>query len=681
MKKILLASAAVCVIVSSAFSQNSRPWATYFGGNDQDVPFNIATDAAGNVYLVGQTESTTGIATPGAHQGTLGGGTDAFIVKYNSAGTRLWATYYGGSGSDYGNGVKADAFGNVYLTGYTSSTDSIASPGSYQSVFGGTTDAFIVKFNSAGVRQWATYYGGTDFDWGSNVACDASGNVFMAGFTQGTTGFSTPGAYQINNGGNTDAFIVKFDPTGARVWGTYFGGPALEAANDIATDPSGNIVISGTTYSNSGVAVGGHQTTYGGGLSDAFAVKFSNAGVFQWSSYYGGLDDEEGFGIAAGPGNVVYLVGMTGSSNNIASGGYQNTIGGNDDAFLVKFNSAGVRQWGTYYGGTGEEEGYGAGVDMYGNVFLSGDVYSPNVLNNIATANGFQTNIIGTENSMLAAFTSNGTRVAATYFGRIHEENCRVAVTSFGTAYINGWTMSQTGITYNGFQNGYGGNPYDCYVVKFNTSVPDTGIVVPNDTVAPTPTSTGPIVISGVSIYDGGGISLANAVLKNFSPGEPLPSSGSIIITLNCEFTGTYTASGPPISVTCPAVVKMKITFASSSGPTRVFDTEMLQLDLSGGNLPPGVEIRESPTLQSLGQLLQTDIGGGEFRMASFFDVFTELSTDNGADWTPGNADPSRLMLRQNSGATIPTLSEWGLISLGVILLAFGIFFSKTRIA
>ena len=114
-------------------------------------------DAFGNVYMAGQTGSATFISA-GGHQNTVGGNSDAFLVKFNSSGIRQWATYYGGIGEDVGQSCVVDASENIYLAGYTTSVNSIAE-GGHQNTFGGFFDAFLVKFNSAGIRQWATYYG------------------------------------------------------------------------------------------------------------------------------------------------------------------------------------------------------------------------------------------------------------------------------------------------------------------------------------------------------------------------------------------------------------------------------------------------------------------------------------------------------------------------------------------
>ena len=284
---------------------------------------------------------------------------------------RLWGTYYGGSRYEYESSCATDASGNVYLAGRTSSTTGIATTGAHQTTFGGSWsyDAFLVKFNSSGVRQWGTYYGGTASDLGHSCATDASGNVYLAGNTSSTTGIATTGAHQTRSGGDYDAFLVKFNSSGVRQWGTYYGGPRGDDGYSCATDASGNVYLAGRTFSTSRIpTTGAHQTTSGGGSDDAFLVKFNSSGVRQWGTYYGGTGREIGHSCATDASGNVYLAGRTSSTTGIATtGAHQTTSGGSYDAFLVKFNSSGVRQWGTYYGGTAYDLGHSCATDASGN--------------------------------------------------------------------------------------------------------------------------------------------------------------------------------------------------------------------------------------------------------------------------------------------------------------------------
>ena len=405
-------------------SSGVRQWGTYYGRQYNDDGWSCATDASGNIYLSGYTNSTSGIATTGAHQTTYGGGNeDAFLVKFNSSGVRQWGTYYGGTGGDFGYSCATDASGNIYLSGYTTSTSGIATTGAHQTTYGiGNRDAFLVKFNSSGVRQWGTYYGGYGDDLGWSCATDTSGNVYLTGefSNYSVSQIATTGAHQTTyGGGNYDAFLVKFNSSGVRQWGTYYGGTGEDRGYSCATDVNGNIYLSGFTESTSGIATtGAHQTRYGGGTSDAFLVKFNSSGVRQWGTYYGGTGGDLGYSCATDASGNIYLSGYTSSTSGIATtGAHQTTNGGGyTDAFLVKFNSSGVRQWGTYYGGTGGDLGYSCATDASGNIYLSGYTTSTS---GIATTGAHQTTYGGgsfprSYDGFLVKFTTGTSNVGVT---------------------------------------------------------------------------------------------------------------------------------------------------------------------------------------------------------------------------------------------------------------------------
>ena len=386
-------------------SSGTRQWGTYYGGTGNDFGWSCATDTSGNIYLSGQTPSTSGIATTGAYQTTFGGATeDAFLVKFNSSGVRQWGTYYGGTGQDYGLSCATDTSGNIYLAGITRSTSGIATTGAHQTNHGGYRDAFLVKFNSSGVRQWGTYYGGTREEYGNSCATDASGNIYLSGYTSSTSGMATTGAHLATfGGGDWDAFLVKFNSSGVRQWGPYYGGTAGEAAYHCATDASGNVYLTGEAKSTTGVATTGAHQTSKGSFEDAFLVKFNSSGVRQWGTYYGGSGNDYGHSCATDASGNVYLAGDARNSNTgiATTGAHKTTLGGVRDAFLVKFNSSGVRQWGTYYGGTGDDKGRSCATDTSGNIYLAGQTRSNS---GIATTGAHQTTSGGSDDAFLVKF-------------------------------------------------------------------------------------------------------------------------------------------------------------------------------------------------------------------------------------------------------------------------------------
>jgi hypothetical protein len=475
MKAKLLFFFLLTLSLMQMMAQNSRVWATYYGGTIYDVGNCAVTDASGNIYLAGYTSSTSGIAS-GGFQNTYGGGTyDAFLVKLDASGNRLWATYFGNNNNDHAYSIAIDHSGNVYLAGGTSSTTGIASGGFQSTYGGGSYDAFLVKFDASGNRLWATYYGGTGWEEAYGVSTDTAGNVFITGFTNSTAGIASGGFQNSYGGGTYDSFLVKFDAAGNRIWGTYYGGAGDEGydGNSVCTDRSGNIYLTGWTSSTAGIASGGFQNTSGGG-KDAYLVKFNAAGNRVWATYYGGTGDEGGitnilFGknVATDSSGNVFLSGTTASTSGIALNGFQDTYGGGTyDCYLSKFDSAGNRLWATYYGGSGDERGWGVATDASGNAYLTGRTNSTAGI----ASGGFQNTNSGNYDAFLAAFSSAGNRLCATYYGGTNGEWVYTpAIDASGNIYLPGFTYSTSGIASGGFQNTFAGGTYDAYLAKFSS--------------------------------------------------------------------------------------------------------------------------------------------------------------------------------------------------------------------
>lgn len=464
-----------------------RAWGTYYGGNAFEGANSCAADAAGNVYITGNTYLNTSaiIATSGSHQSTLAGMDDAYVVKFNSSGVRQWATYYGGSGSDNGVSLAVEvSTGNVYMCGVTSSTNGIATASSHQTLTGGgaLTDAFLVKFNSSGVRQWATYYGGNSNDISHSCALDASGNIYMSGTTELTVTASasiiaTSGSHQSSFGGGiNDAFLVKFNSSGVRQWATFYGGSDIDQGN-ACTTYSNDVYLSGITSStNSAISTSScHQTAYGGGIMDAYLVKFNSGGTRQWATYYGGAGDDMGYSCATDALGNVFMAGptTTSASGVIATAASHQSVGVtafDNDGFLVKFSSSGVRQWGTYYGGDDFDDGYDCTTDAQNNVYLVGST-SSTLSSAISTSGSHQTSFgpnFGT-NAYMVQFNNNGVRQWGTYYGDGGETGYGCAIDGTGNAFMVGVTSSTSSaiITSSGaHQTSYGGLQ-DGFLVKF----------------------------------------------------------------------------------------------------------------------------------------------------------------------------------------------------------------------
>jgi hypothetical protein len=425
----------------------TRSWGTFYGGPGQfgiSVGNSCITDAFGNVYLVGSTDATSGIATSGGYQTSLSGSSlNSFIVKFNSSGVRQWGTYYG-AGSN-GNSCAVNANGDVYLAGQTTATANISTTGAHQTSMGGVADGFLVKFNSSGVRQWATYIGGPALDGIQSCVTDAAGNIIIGGYARSSSGISTSGSHQPNYGTGTtyDGFLSKFTNAGVLMWSTYYGGALDDQVNSCFTDGGNNIYICGVTESSVNISTSGcHQPALGGN-KDAFLAKFDNAGIRQWATYYGGGALDNGYSCYTYTNGNIVMVGEAASTTSISTpGSYQDTYGGGTkDAFLVMFNNTGVRQWATYIGGTGTDGAEGCFVDFSGNILITGETSSGS---GIATAGNHQNTFGGgTGDAFLAKFGNTGSKLWGTYYGGTGTDSgSECAVDMNGKIYLAGSTGS-----------------------------------------------------------------------------------------------------------------------------------------------------------------------------------------------------------------------------------------------
>ncbi len=412
----------------------TRLWGTLYGGMEYEDALDVALDSDNNLYVAGISNSENQnnyIATVGAHQVTYAGASyagagDGLLVKFNSAGERIWATYFGGTNDEVAYGVDVDESGNVYIAGYTKSDTGISTTGAFQATFGGNTDAFAAKFNSSGALQWATYYGGPGNDKAYGISVTNSGDVFISGRTSSQSGIASTGAHQTTFGGGigSDAFLVKFNSSGDRQWGSYYGGRQSDYSYDCVATGDGDVYVTGLTFSTDFIAsAGAHQAAYSGGGSDAFLVKFNSAGNRQWGTYYGGGGNagEQGYGITTDTEGNVYFCGKTSSAGIdviATSGTHQPFYNDGDlpipsDGYIVKFDSSGSRIWGTYYGGDKNDMVDDLFADAAGNVYGFGSTQSRNA---IASENAFKSsNPFG--GYFVFKLNSTGQRDWGTYYG------------------------------------------------------------------------------------------------------------------------------------------------------------------------------------------------------------------------------------------------------------------------
>lgn len=268
---------------------------------------------------------------------------DALLLKFAGDGTPKWITYLAGSGDDGGYAVATDNNGYAYVTGSTTSNNfAPATAGVYQGVRDAFVIAISDNDNKCEM-QWGRYLGGNSGDVGNGITVDPGGNVWITGYTSSTSFPIAGPALQTSRGDSNpldgDAFITKLSPDGSTiVYSTYFGGDALDVGTEIISDIDGNISLTGLTKSNTGFITTQYaMQKNNAGLSDIFIITLNNMGDTLCSTYYGGEDTDEGKGIAIAGNGYIYNTGITKSINFPSDGvPYQAFhAGGVTDAYLI----------------------------------------------------------------------------------------------------------------------------------------------------------------------------------------------------------------------------------------------------------------------------------------------------------------------------------------------------------
>ena len=319
----------------------NRIWSTYFGGNMDERSNSITVDGDGHVTIIGWTNSSSSIASSGAFQTGFQGQEDIYLAQFDNNGQQRWATYYGDIGFDIGLQVAADASNNLVISGWTSSVSNFTTAGAFQQAYsGGTSDAYLAKFSQDGARMWCTFYGGSIDEYGDALIIGANDDIYIAGPCNSPNGLTTPGTHQQVIGGGFDAFIARFNTSGSRLWGSYYGGIDDDDAYGLAIDEDQYLYLTGYTKSPGNIAtVNAHQTTAGGDW-DGYLARINNTGNLVWGTYLGGTAIDQSLGVEVDSSGYVYITGLVASPNQIATPGssQENYGGGAADGFVAKFS-------------------------------------------------------------------------------------------------------------------------------------------------------------------------------------------------------------------------------------------------------------------------------------------------------------------------------------------------------
>ncbi|MBY9011792.1 MAG: SBBP repeat-containing protein [Candidatus Lokiarchaeota archaeon] len=344
--------------VSTITEMATVDWYVTFGYDDVDQGYSCAVDSNGNAYVAGNSKIN-------------GGNTNATLIKYNQNGIYQWNLTWGGQFTDGANSVCVDSLDNIYLAGKTYSLGA--------DTFNG--DAFIAKYDNSGILIWNRTWGGSEYDYASDVYIDLYERVHVICTT------SSYGA------GSSDVAYLRYNGTGFLESTLIWGGSSTETSAAIEEDSEHNFIISGSTSS------------FGNGNADAFILFLDTAGTLLWNTTWGTNKLDRAYNLALDSNDNIYLAGWTYYPSI-----FQATVGIYDISYcLVKIDTNGNALWSRLWGSS-EYQDYGVGVaiDSNDNIYFVGE-----------GLNGGW----GIDNVYMAKFNTDGVLVSETTWGGGHYEN------------------------------------------------------------------------------------------------------------------------------------------------------------------------------------------------------------------------------------------------------------------
>ncbi|MGZ3920829.1 MAG: SBBP repeat-containing protein [Bacteroidia bacterium] len=446
MKKQLHTAILIAIFASLGLNKTANAqapgwqWAKASVGSSVEYAQSVAADGSGNVVITGRFQSPTlNFGTFAlTHSGT-GGTDDMYVVKYDAAGNVLWAHSATGPGNDIGNGISADAAGNVYVIGNYNGTSitfgtivlTNANPNS-------TNDVFIVKYSSSGAVVWAKSIGGTASDAGNSIYTDAGGNSLITGgfestsMALGTTTLTNPGF-----------FIAKCDVSGNVLWanGITATGTGTSTGLGVSADVNGNALVTGA-FNNYTITFGSGVLTNSvatGATSDIFVAKYDGAGNSLWAQAGNGTGVDKGQGISSDASGNVYITGSIGSNPTTFGTTTINNVG-YSNIFIAKYDASGTSLWVKRAGGTSYDYGFGIVTDAAGNSYITGSYDTQFMFGTTTVINA------GASDIYVAKYDASGTVLwVTTSTGGPSNELCTgIALNSSGNLFVTGSYVSSS---------------------------------------------------------------------------------------------------------------------------------------------------------------------------------------------------------------------------------------------
>lgn len=330
-------------------------WNTFLGSSGDDWGYGLTLDADGHLYTAGYGQGSWG--TP-INEHT--GGIDTFVARLNSDnGARIWHTFMGSSGSDYGYRVVSDTGDRLYVAGRSDADWGVP----IDTHAGGPMDVYVTRLDAAnGHRIWHTFMGSAGSDFGYGLALDTDGNLYVGGRSDAAWG------QPVNDhtaDGNYDAFVAKLNNSGRRIWHTFMGsGGGFDYSASVTVDTNKYVYLTGYSDAAWGTPINGHA-----GNNDPFVAKLDTAiGSLIWHTFMGSAGDDQSSDIALDAGGDLYVVGFS----DATWGTPTNAHAGSTEGFAVKLDNHGKRLWNTFMGSSGGDLSFILAVDDQDNAYITG---------------------------------------------------------------------------------------------------------------------------------------------------------------------------------------------------------------------------------------------------------------------------------------------------------------------
>ncbi|MBI2833167.1 MAG: SBBP repeat-containing protein [Acidobacteria bacterium] len=461
-------------------------YSTYLGGTAVDRGNDIALDAAGNAYVVGETSSANFplVGSIDAVQAL----SEAFVTKFSPDGSVLFSTYLGGSQNDYGIGIAVDPGGTAIFVGGDTLSADFPTLNGFNPTLGGVRDGFFARISTAGPSpslSYSTHIGAkspTAQFKVQGVAMDSLGRAYVVGYTNTADSpdfLVTAGTWDTTFNGNTDAVVLKINPSGSGwtslLWSTYLGGSYYDYGNGIAVDSLLNVYVAGQVWAPTDfpVTAGAYDTLHNGG-ADAFVTKLTpNGPSLVYNTFLGGGQTDATYGIAVDASFNAYVTGQT---NSVAAPAYPTTagsfqpssagVGSNYDGFVTKLNSSGSGLvYSTFLSSPGGDSGKDIALDSSNRAYVLGQTNS----SAFPTLDAFQSHG-GAQDEFVLRLNAAGSGLEySTYLGGSGDDwplFRGIAADPSGTyAWVTGFTSSVDFPTMLPYDGSYGGGA-DAFVAK-----------------------------------------------------------------------------------------------------------------------------------------------------------------------------------------------------------------------